>query len=310
MATYQTYQTVGLTEDVSDIITNIDPEKTPFYSNAAKKNGIATNYEWQTQDLDTAEENNAVEGADAVDGVVTPTVMLNNYQNISEKTYKVSGTNNAVQAYGRGPNEIDYVRAEKGKALMRDIEVTLLSNTPKDAGSASTPRILGGIQTWITNVSVGTGGSAPTGDGTDSVVQGTPRAFTLEQLEEANLQASEAGGEPDILMMSPKQKVNFSKFGGIAENRYPLREGQEGAIIGSVEYWLSDFGRLDVVVNKQMEKNQALLIDSDHYAVVELRPVQTEVLAKTGDNVKEQMLCEYTLEMSAPNAHAAVYGLN
>ena len=48
MATYQTYQSVGNREDLTDMIYDISPTETPFMSSIGKTKATATFHEWQT----------------------------------------------------------------------------------------------------------------------------------------------------------------------------------------------------------------------------------------------------------------------
>jgi len=63
MAVYQTYQTVGIREDLADIIYSISPTETPFMSGVAKTKATNTSHQWQTDALAAVAANHAVEGA-------------------------------------------------------------------------------------------------------------------------------------------------------------------------------------------------------------------------------------------------------
>ena len=61
MATYQTYQQIGIKEDISDIISNISPTLTPFQSSIGKESVSNTLYQWQEDSLSSVAENAMVE---------------------------------------------------------------------------------------------------------------------------------------------------------------------------------------------------------------------------------------------------------
>jgi hypothetical protein len=64
--TFTTYSAVGNREDLSDVITRIDPTDTPFMTGIEKTKATAVNHEWQTQALAAANGANAsLEGDDA-----------------------------------------------------------------------------------------------------------------------------------------------------------------------------------------------------------------------------------------------------
>jgi hypothetical protein len=51
MATFQTYTEVGVKEDISDIITNISPRKTPFISSIGNEKIHQPLFQWQEDSL-------------------------------------------------------------------------------------------------------------------------------------------------------------------------------------------------------------------------------------------------------------------
>jgi len=87
-----TYDSVGIREDLSNIIYNVEPDTTPFLSMAPKTQAKSTTHEWQTDNLDAVTDNKAVEGADASFAPATATVRLTNFCQIGQKTAMVSGT--------------------------------------------------------------------------------------------------------------------------------------------------------------------------------------------------------------------------
>ena len=62
--TVQTYNRVGIREDLADVIYNISPTECPFMSNAGKGSASQTNHEWQTDGLAAAGANAQIEGDD------------------------------------------------------------------------------------------------------------------------------------------------------------------------------------------------------------------------------------------------------
>lgn len=311
MATFTTSTAVGEREDLADVITRIDPDETPIFSALKKETGNGVFVEWQVQELAAAVATNYQnEGADAAYATPTATTRLGNYMQISQKDAAVSGTLDSVDKAGRD-REVAYQKVLKGLELRRDIEKYLTSDT---ARSASDPRKAGTLSTWITNVDVGSGGAAPTGDGTDVPTGGTDRAMTLAQIDTAMQAAYEDGGQPNMLVVSPAKKAAFSDLNGgsVATNQINYTAPREAAIVGSVSLYLSDFGQLDVVIDRFQGDDRVFLLDSDYASICTLpgRNFNVEDLAKTGDAEKFQIITEFTLKVSAPKAHGAVYDLS
>ena len=119
--TVETFDRVGIREDLADVIYNIAPTETPFISNAASGTAAQTLHEWQTDGLANAAANAQKEGDDYALGSRAATTRLNNYTQISAKTVGVSGSDQAVTNAGRG-DELAYQLAKLGKELKRDIE--------------------------------------------------------------------------------------------------------------------------------------------------------------------------------------------
>ena len=315
MATYQTYQSVGNREDLTDMIYDISPTETPFMSSIGKTKATATFHEWQTDSLADATVNNAaVEGADASSATLSPTTRVGNRTQISQKTIQIAGTEETIDKAGR-KSEKAYQLAKASSELKRDMEKIMLANQAASAGDSTTARTLGSLQAWLnTNAVLGAGGVAGS-LGTTARVSGTDAAFTEAMLKSAVKSAFTNGGNPTVLMVSPTQKQVVSTFAGIAEQRYAAPANKQTTIVGAADVYLSDFGTLSVVPNRfttpDADDNgeQAFVLDPEYAAVAFLRPFQTNELAKTGDSEKTQLLVEYTLEVKNEAAHAIIADL-
>jgi len=306
---------VGEREDLSNVIAQIDPSEVPIYSMAKKGTAKAVFAEWQYQDLASAASDNYVnEGADANYASPTPTVRVGNYMQISQKAVSISETLEAVDKAGRA-KETAYQKILKGKELKLDINKSLGID---QARAGSDPRKSAGLSSWITNVSVsaaGTASSAATGDGTDvPSLTGTDRALTLALIDEAMQAAYEDGGNPSAMVLSPTNKVNFSDLssGSVAQNEYTMSSVKEGAIIGSVSLYLTDFGKLEVVIDRNLASDRIFLLDKAHMEVCTLpgRNFSVKPMGRTGDSTQFQMVTEWTLKVPAPKAHGAVFDLS
>jgi len=316
MAEFRTYTAIGQREDLSDTIFNIAPTETPVVSSIGKTKATATYHEWQTDDLAAASADGLLEGADASGASDTPTTRVGNRTQIQGKTIHVSGTLDAVDKAGR-KTETAYQLAKAGQELKRDMEKTILGNVAQDAGAAGSARLLGSIQTWLkSNFVTMTDGVAPTtADGNNTRTEGaSASAFTEDKLKECVKSVFENGGTPTMLVVPPTQKQVVSTFAGIAAQRYEAPKNAATTIIGAADVYLSDFGTLSVVPDRFMTADdtpaeQALVLDPTMAAIATLRPFESNLLAKTGDSEKHQMLNEYTLQVSNEKAHGIVADL-
>lgn len=306
--TFTAYDAIGNREDLSDEIYRIDPTDTPFMSGVETTKATGVKHEWQTQALAAAVSTNAVlEGDDAVTDAATPTVRLFNYCQISDKVGRVSGTQEAVDHAGRD-SEYAYQRMLKGMELKRDMETTLLTNKPANAGAAATARELASIGAWIaTNDDFDSGGSSPSPiDGSDARNDGTQRAFTEAQLKNVLQLCWTQGGKPNVVMVGGFNKQAFSTFTGRGT---PMEDTTSKKIVASVDAYESDFGKLKVMANRFQRSRDCLVLQMDMWGVSYLRKFVEHKLAKTGDSERFQILSEYTLEARNEKASGGVFDL-
>jgi hypothetical protein len=296
MATMLTYDTVGIREDLQDAIYDISPTSTPFMSTIGRTKAKNTYHEWQTDELGAVDLTNAqLEGADAVAPTLETTERVGNRTQISDKVVQVSTTDDVVDKAGRS-TETAYQLAKASSELKRDMETILLSAQDQVAGDSTTARKLEGMQSWVTTNDV------TAGDGADT-------SFLEQNLKDAMLSAYDEGGEPSMLLVSPKNKVQVSSFTGIAEQRYQAPKSSPTTIIGTADVYLSDFGTLNVVPDRFLDDACALFVDPAMANVAYLRPFKKTKLAKTGDSEKHLMNVEYTLVVKNEKAHAKVSGI-
>lgn len=308
--TYLTFTAKGIREDLTDIIYNIAPTQTPFMSSAGKAKATQTFHEWQTDSLAAAQTNNAQLQGDDVGTFdpATATTRLGNYTQISRKTVVIADTLDVVKKAGRS-SEVAYQVAKKLKELKRDMEAILLNNQQKTAGATTSAPQLAGIDSWIkTNTSVGVGGVDPAAaDGTGLRTDGTQRPFT-EALLKTVLGGvfDNSGEEPDMLMLGRFNKQIASTFAG---NATRMNEADTGKLFASVDVYDYDFGQVKIVPNRFQRSRDALIVNSDLWAVAFLRPVKIEDLAKTGDAEKKMIITEYSLEARNEAGSGGVFDL-
>ena len=291
--TFDTYDSIGEREDLSDVIYNISPTDTPFLSSAAKTKSTAVLHEWQTDALAAASTSNAViEGDEATLDAVTATTRLSNSCQIMDKTVVITGTQEAVDKAGRA-SEIAYQIAKKAKELKRDMEAQITTNNAEVTGSATAAREMGSLGAWVASNDVmgtsGTSGSV----GNTARTDGTQRAFTETLLKSVIKSVWDEGGNPTMIMVGPFNKQKLSGFTG---NSTRFDAGADATLYTSVDVYASDFGQLQVVPNRFSRDRDAYVLDMNYWGVAFLRDFSMHELSKTGDSEKRQLLVEATLE--------------
>ena len=291
--TFDTYDSVGEREDLSDVIYNISPTDTPFLSSAAKTTSTAVLHEWQTDALASASTSNAViEGDEATLDAVTATTRLSNSCQIMDKTVVITGTQEAVDKAGRA-SELAYQIAKKAKELKRDMEAQITTNNAEVTGSATAAREMGSLGAWVaTNDVMGTSGTSGS-VGNTARTDGTQRAFTEDLLKSVIKSVWNEGGDPTMVMVGPFNKQKLSGFTG---NSTRFDAGADATLYTSVDVYASDFGQLQVVPNRFSRDRDAYVLDMNYWGVAFLRDFTMHELSKTGDSEKRQLLVEATLE--------------
>lgn len=275
-------------------------------NNIARTSASQVFHEWQTDTLDAAAYNRAIEGDDPTAKTFSASTRLGNYCQISEKTVIVSGTSISSDQAGRA-NELSYQVARRGKELKRDMEFSLLGGgtnpQASSAGGAGTARSLASVESWLatnkTSAGISASGATTPGFASGTVAAPTD-ASTNGTLEKADIDAVirscwDNGGEPNILMCNSGTRERISELSGISTLQTDANVNQKTSIIGSVDFYKSNFGVMTVQPNRFQRDATLLVLDYEMWAVAFLRDIQMFELAKTGDNDKRQMLAEYTL---------------
>ena len=96
-------------------------------------------------------------------------------------------------------------------------------------------------------------------------------------------------------MVGPHNRTVVSGFTGISTLETRADAGSEVTLMGAIDFYKSNFGVLKVVPNRFNRDQTVLVLDMEYWGVATLRDMEVNALAKTGDNDKAQLLCEFTL---------------
>ena len=325
MAQDNTYTQTRQAEDVQDVIYNISPIDSPVISMSKTIRATGKLHEWSQDDLNCPGPNAQLEGAPAGMDQSKPIVELSNYCQIMTKVAEVTGTLEAVDKYGRD-SEMAYQLELRYGELANDQEYAVVGmQQTKNAGAANpltsdpTCYPVDGIEPQIPPFpdpqGVVTGARMmesfiPQLD--DDVVIDGSAATDAEGVEELLLQAHLAtymkGGNPSYLVTDPKTAGIVSSFALAAGRHRDIRN--ERQIVNVIDLYVSTYGELDVVLDRNMEAGTMLLVDFNYTATPVLRPTSDFPIAKVGDSDKREILWEGTYAVLNTGAHAAVTGVS
>lgn len=309
--TLDSYDIAGIREDLQDIIYNVDPEETPFYSSCSKVKASNTFHEWQTDTLRASAANAHIEGDDTTADARSATTRLGNYTQIFKNAVIVPDTDSGLDKAGRG-KEMAYQILKTAKEQRLDIEKALFDNNARVSGGSGTARELAGLPAWLvtnTEFESGNSGANPTGDGTDARTDdGTPVAFSQARFDGVMQSIWESGGKPDTVYLSAFQMNKALDFTGMNNQRSTITASRgSNMIVNDFDVYVTPWGNVTFKPTRENRGSDVFIMQSDMWAVANLRPMKNGELAKTGDATKRQVVCELTLVSKNEKASGGVF---
>jgi len=278
----------SLAEDVKDLITNVDYQRTPFFSSLAES--VATNqlHSWLTDTYEASEDNAQAEGYEVTHSDITPPSRVSNYTQIFGEEVKVTNTQRRQQHYGMG-DPYAYQLKKKMIKLARDFEKAAIAGTKASGASGVASRMDGAIAQITTNKTARASGTSLTENEFNDIMQGIFDNGTDVSV--------------DKVFVGGTLKRAISSFtAGSTKNV----EASDGRLYNSVGIYESDFGVHMVHLCREVptaaNAKGILCVDSSKWRVAYLQggelpgtPTHTP-LAITGSSKKGMLEAEWTLE--------------
>lgn len=290
MANFTTYDKTTNHEDLTDVLVTMGQMKNPMFSNLPKVKAKGVLHEWPIDSYADAADNAQVEGFTYSFASLTAPTRGQNYTQIFAKDGKVTKTQRAVDPAGY-KDEYAYQVEKALKEIGRDIEKALINGSAAASGATGTARTLKGILAWITsNVSTGTG---------------TGRDITESELNGLLADIYAAGGDPDTILVAPKQR---NKMGSFFDSSRQFVDSVK-TFTSAIAVYESNFGMMQVVSDIQMPNDVIAVLDSSTWKIPQLRPVSKEETAKVSDGDGFVVVGELTLASYAEKYNGKVTGL-
>ena len=307
--TFDSYDAVGIREDLSDVIYDISPDETPFYTKCAKGRASNTFHEWQTDALRASADNAHPEGDDTVAEARSATVRLGNYTQIFKNAVSIPGTDDGLNKAGRA-REMAYQVVKIAKEQKLDIEKALFANQARSSGSGDGIRRLAGLPAWLTtntDFRSGAGGADPTGDGTNARTDdGAPTAFSQTKFDSVMQSIWQSGGKPDTVYLSAFQMNVALGFTGNNNQRSNVTAADE-KVIKHMSVYVTPWGTVEFMPARENRSRDVFVLQDDMWAVGILRPTRNSELARTGDSEKRQIITELTLVSRNEKASGGIF---
>jgi len=316
-------------ESVADMVVNTDPFDTPLHNLAPKVAARHTTEEWLEDTLAATSTAGRPEGqAFNADTVAAASRKINITQ-IFGKHVAVSETQQVVSPYGFSDTFL-YEVMKGTREVMRNIENRLFAGsdgsvvgTVKAISADGTARVMKSLDDFLTTNKHHAGSTALG----FSAMQGSAAASLNEGCFNAMLQKIyENGGNPGWCFAGPAYKRKISAFAG-----NPLVTGSasitlninasEQAIIRSINSYLSDFGLINIVLDRWAPvssaatganslKGRIYFLELPRVQIAYLRPLRFRRLAADGDRVRGMVVGELTLKVMAEKGSGVMYGIS
>lgn len=231
-----------------------------------------------------------VEGADARAARHKSRKKVENVTQIFDDSITVSGSAEATSQYAID-DLYGYEKAKKQLELALQLEKAVINGIKYENGDV---RQMQGMRQFIeTNV--------------DNVGAALNAEHINNLAQDIYEQGGFEGGARHAIIAPAKQKRAISAF---QDNQIRLdrAENVRGQV---VDWFVSDFGRFEILLNNNLRSDELFLVDLNRVAI---RPLQTrdffhEYLGRKGDRTEGQIIGEYTLEFKQEKAHGRLHGL-
>lgn len=299
---------------LEDVIWDLFNDETWALTNLDKVEASGVFHEWLLDGLTAAAANRVVEGNEPTYVAVSAPVRVGNYNQISEKVFLISRTQEKVAKAGRR-SEIQRYAMKYMRELKNDMEYALVTNQASSAGGTATARSSAGMESWIADnaTKATTTASAATTGFTNGAVPAPTDGSTTGALTETTfktaLQAAWTdGGRPTVILTGATQKAVIDGFSGVVTKNIDMSIGapRQATIIGAVDMYVSSFGNHSIILHRHVRSSVVLCIDPEYWAIAFLERPFVESYAKTSDGEKRHMAAEFTLVCRNEKANSKV----
>lgn len=284
-------EVVDLAEEIKLVSPTDTPLTTMLMARGQVKPATDITVTWRERELNSNRGTLKLEGADAGEVITSQRGSLTNVCQIIEKVTQVSGTARALHPKGVG----DTFDAEVQDRLIetkRDLEWYFLNGT-KTLESEGTPRQMAGLMNLVNANNVIT----------------TKGALTEDHLLDALQKMWDKGAQGEYFaFVGATQKRAINALAKAEGNvRWVVENGSVANKYGiAISQIVTDFGTVNLVLDRYMENNGILIVDLNEVEIGELRPTFYEDLPKAGDYFKGHIINESTIKLLNSYAGAKI----
>lgn len=288
------YNATAKVFDLSPIITSISPEDTPVISLIGRApKAVQVLHSWEEDELASPRSNAQLEGFNYEVEDPGETTLKENVCQIFWRGYGITETNRVTRRENI-KDVMAYNMQKAMKLIALDEEKAVIENTKMVRGNSSAPRQMGGLPFFIRSNVLGNGG--------------TPRALTYNLLNDALERLYQAGGEPDVIVASPRSKRILSLLLPLNTDR--TQAAASRSVVATIDVFEGDFGKQRVVTDRWLPDKDVYVLSKQYLGISFLRPFTKKDLPQQSDAIKRGIVGELTLECRAEKASARITDLN
>lgn len=229
-----------------------------------------------------------LEGDDADFGPVVDVIAPYNFTSIFQKAVQVSGTQQVISQYGI-EDEFVYQANKAVPHLLRLVERAAFHGV-RAAGSAASPRSMGGLDTFIS-----------------ANVQPAGGPISKQDVDLLMEEIMMNGGYPDLLVMNPRVANDLRPLDSSSFVRVTQDENKLG--LDAIERVMTQYGELELVMDRWCPVHTAYILESGKVGFYTLRGFELKELARSGDSLKGEVIGEFSLLAANNKAHGKITGI-
>lgn len=285
--------------DLRDEIALVSPTDTPLTTLLMGREAVVPAKDitvtWRERKLNENRGTLILEGAEAGTPIKSSRGSLSNICQIIEKVTQVSGTAQALNPAGIG-NSFDAEIADRLLETKRDLEWYYLNGTKAEEAD-STPRQMNGLINLVN---------------ADNVIDGTA-GLTEDLLLDALQKMWDHGAQGEYFtFVNASVKRLINRLAKAGDNiRFVKGDEGVGKMFGvTYNRFESDFGILNMVLDRHTAANTLFAVDLEQVEIAELRGTFYEDLPKAGDYQKGHIINESTIKLLNSYAGAKIINLS
>jgi hypothetical protein len=226
-----------------------------------------------------------VEGSDPLAGRFVDRTTAYNMTQIDQEKVEVTRTEKKRAQYGVS-DPYDHEVQKKFKELAIRYERRLINGRRVESGDLK-QRAMGGFFYYVTTNS-----------------RSNTKANIETALNDILQDCYTQGGAPTWLVVSPAIARVISALNA---SRITYPDSGAGSKRGQVvERFLSDFGEVGITIDRHLPKTKALVVQPDYFKVSNFDDYFHELLAKTGDAEKGEIVAEKSCKVKNQKAHGVL----